>query len=120
MFQARAYIITCGPFSTVLVSAKRAKVPSHGNNNEDLETMIQLKKQVESIKKKAKKINEENEKLKEEISTLHDTINSHMDSFNGSTTPEKEAEHDSDSNFPFSLICSHGQVQKVSKKKPNS
>jgi mitogen-activated protein kinase kinase kinase 9 len=97
MFKAKAYIITCGPFSTVLVSAKKAKVPSHGGNDEDLETMIELKKQIESIKKKAKRINAENEKLKDEISTLHDTINSHMDSFNGSTTPDKDTEHDSDS-----------------------
>lgn len=97
MFNARAYIITCGPFSSVLVSAKRVKVPAHGEDDQDLETMIQLKQQIESIKKKARRINEENEKLKSEISTLHDTIESHMDSFNGSLTPEKDVEHDSDS-----------------------
>ena len=56
MYNAKAYIITCGPFSTVLVSAKRAKISSHGENNEDLETMLQLKKRYNLLKKKQKKL----------------------------------------------------------------
>ena len=101
MFAAKAYIITCGPFSTVLVSAKRSKINSHGNSNEELETITDLKKEIDNIKKKAKKINQENEKLKEEITTLHATINTHMDSFNGSSSDKHDSDHDSDSKSIF-------------------
>ena len=96
MYAAKAYIITCGPFNTILVSAKRARVPANGPGAEELQSLNGLKKQIESVKRKARKINEENDKLKGELSSLHDTVNSQLDSMTESMGEDDE-EDDSDS-----------------------
>jgi hypothetical protein len=90
MSKSNAYIITCGPLNTILVSAKKAVVPRHGKGIEDLESIAVLQKQIETMKKKAQQMNIENIRLKEELTVLHSTVNSHMDSYNASSNGEPE------------------------------
>jgi mitogen-activated protein kinase kinase kinase 9 len=90
MTKSNAYIITCGPLNTILVSAKKAVVPRHGKGIEDLESIAVLQKQIETMKKKAQQMNIENIRLKEELTVLHSTVNSHMDSYNASSNGDDE------------------------------
>ena len=111
-----AYIITCGPLNTILVSAKKAVVPRHGKGTEDLESIAILQKQIEMIKRKAQKMNVENSRLKEELTMLHSTVNSHMDSYNASSNGDQE-DMEPDRESKNVLICSHDQVQEIVEEK---
>ena len=80
MDKAKAYIITCGPLSTILVSGNRVQLNTHGVETEDIQNITILKKQIHGMKKRAHKMNVENERLRVEISQLHNSVNSHVSS----------------------------------------
>ena len=102
--KSKPFIITCGPLNTLLVSAKKAVIPKHGKVNEDINSILALKNQIESMKRKALKMNQENVKLKDEILNLHNNLNSHMDSHPGSSGGgNNSGEHDSDSKLIIRL-----------------
>lgn len=80
MDKAKAYIITCGPLSTILVSGHRVELHPHGVEREDIQNISMLKKQIHNMKKRAHKMNMENERLRDEIAQLHNSLSSHVSS----------------------------------------
>ena len=100
MDKAKAYIITCGPLSTILVSGNKVELNPHGVETEDIQNITILKKQIHGMKKRAHKMNVENERLRVEISQLHNSLTSHVSSHKlGTNDSPISKQDDSKSSF---------------------